>query len=402
MAFEFEFKNYKVFKDLQKFKLKNVNIIIGKNNSGKSAILKLPKLFSDVNIHLDKPLILSSDNFSFAGDYKDFIYGKANRSFDLNVKCDKIQDELSLSIIVENHEGISSPILEKWSFRDVNLTLEDSPNIYSYKDNLVISNFRGYDFVEFEPVNNLDNESINELKDLFNYNPSDLFAYKTTYIGPIRDKVERFFEINESKNFNSYSVFPDYLEILINDFKGVERKIFTKVSDWYKINFDGWELGVDLDKEPIYSLYLKKDGVKINIIDTGIGINQVLPILIKSAMIDDLVEIISIEEPEAHLNPAVHGNLLEEIVKSSLLNKNKYYIIETHSENFVLRLRRLIAEGQISPDFCSIYNVDFDPTSTSSSIKEIEVLDTGEVNFWPSDIFNDTFNEVIAIRSAQK
>ncbi len=400
MAIEFEFRNYKVFKDLQKFKLRNVTIILGKNNSGKSAILKLPKLISDVAKYSEKPLLLSSNNFIFAGSYQDFIYGKANRAFDLTIRRDNLSNsELSMSIIVENQDGEYNPIFEKWSFKNISFELEGPSNVFRYKESLIECEFTGFNLDYFK----IDNESYaSEIKEVFGNPPNDFYNFKTTYIGPIRDKIDRFIDLSEIRIANSYSDYFNYLEILIDDFKTIDKKIFSKVSKWYEVNFDGWELGVDLDKEPIYSLFLRKDGVKINILDTGIGINQVLPILIKTAVNNSDFEIISIEEPEAHLNPAVHGNLLEEIVKDALENSNKYYLLETHSENFVLRLRRLIAEGIINPDFCGIYNVDFDPQSISSKLTEIKVLENGEVNFWPSDIFNDTFNEVIAIRSAQK
>lgn len=54
--------------------------------------------------------------------------------------------------------------------------------------------------------------------------------------------------------------------------------------------------------------------------------------------------LIVVEEPETHLHPAAHGDLAERFVDSFIEDSNKRYLIETHSQNFVLRLRRLIAE----------------------------------------------------------
>ena len=44
MINKISFKNYKLFKEKQTLELKPITILIGKNNSGKSAVLKLPTL----------------------------------------------------------------------------------------------------------------------------------------------------------------------------------------------------------------------------------------------------------------------------------------------------------------------------------------------------------------------
>ena len=46
MINKISFKNYKLFKEKQTLELKPITILIGKNNSGKSAVLKLPVLIT--------------------------------------------------------------------------------------------------------------------------------------------------------------------------------------------------------------------------------------------------------------------------------------------------------------------------------------------------------------------
>ena len=53
--------------------------------------------------------------------------------------------------------------------------------------------------------------------------------------------------------------------------------------------------------------------------------------------------LIIIEEPETHLHPAAHANLGELVCDSVKNDPFKKYLIETHSLNFIMRLRRLIA-----------------------------------------------------------
>ena len=109
--------------------------------------------------------------------------------------------------------------------------------------------------------------------------------------------------------------------------------------------------------------------------------------------------LIIIEEPETHLHPAAHGSLAERFVDSYLEDKNKNYLIETHSQNFVLRMRRLVAEGKIKPDDLAIYYVDFD--ENESFLTEIKVDELGGVESWPTGIFGETSIETRAIYNAQ-
>jgi len=101
------------------------------------------------------------------------------------------------------------------------------------------------------------------------------------------------------------------------------------------------------------------------------------------------------------LHPAAHGSLAQRFVES-LEDKNKSYLIEAHSENLVLRMRRLIAEGLLNKDDLGVYYVHFDEYTKESSLQLIDVDEEGEVSWWPEGIFSESLNEVIQIRNAQK
>ena len=83
-----------------------------------------------------------------------------------------------------------------------------------------------------------------------------------------------------------------------------------------------------------------------------------------------------------------------------LIDKNKKYLIETHSQNFVLRIRRLIAEGKLNPDDFALYYVDFNEDNNESELKRIIVHDGGNVDFWPEGIFGESVIEARAIMNA--
>jgi len=80
--------------------------------------------------------------------------------------------------------------------------------------------------------------------------------------------------------------------------------------------------------------------------------------------------------------------------------ENACFIIETHSENFVLRLRRRIAEG-LDPARVKLYWIN-DDTRPGSQVDEILIHENGDVSNWPSSVFSEDFEEVRKIREAQR
>jgi predicted ATP-dependent endonuclease of OLD family len=47
MVSQIRFKNFKLFKNWQTLEIKPITILIGKNNSGKTALLKLPAMIGE-------------------------------------------------------------------------------------------------------------------------------------------------------------------------------------------------------------------------------------------------------------------------------------------------------------------------------------------------------------------
>lgn len=84
--------------------------------------------------------------------------------------------------------------------------------------------------------------------------------------------------------------------------------------------------------------------------DVGAGISQVLPVVVAAQ--DRLASLVTIEQPELHIHPAVQvglGDLFVDGAKRLGLS----FLIETHSEHLVMRLQRRLREqmlGEASPE----------------------------------------------------
>ena len=120
-----------------------------------------------------------------------------------------------------------------------------------------------------------------------------------------------------------------------------------------------------------YGSFMLKDqktGYAVNIVDTGMGISQVLPIIVASCM--DTSGILLIDSPEAHLHPKMQSEFANMFVEAA---QKRDVVIETHSQNILLRVEKLIAEHQISQDFVSCYFVKDEGDSSVCEKIELEI-----------------------------
>lgn len=81
--------------------------------------------------------------------------------------------------------------------------------------------------------------------------------------------------------------------------------------------------------------------------DVGKGISQILPII--TAKCAERNALILVEQPEIHLHPKLQADIADIFISSDDQSPN-HFIVETHSENLLLRIQRRVREGILSPD----------------------------------------------------
>jgi predicted ATPase len=366
MVSKIRFKNFKLFKEWQELEIKPITILIGKNNTGKTAVLKLSVLVNYLlnggavnTIHKIK--LGHENNLLECGTgFNDLVYNRSNLGI----------FELEISNNVQTINAVIS------------------------KDGLLELNDNGTNI-------NIENTTFSGLS--YSSTATNNLKHEVDYIGGIRVEPEYNYPLNSEilkkigiKGQNTYP-------ILVQDFKKT-KQLLNKISEWYKNNFEGWEVGVIENKlltETNYSVVISANKIDaINIKQSGQGIHQALPLIARSFMVEQSSILIVIEEPETHLHPAAHGNLAQRFVESYLDDNNKRYLIETHSQNFILRIRRLVAEGKLSPNDLKIYYVDYDEDLNYSNLKEINVDSDGGISWWPDGVFGESVLEARAIMNA--
>ena len=138
-----------------------------------------------------------------------------------------------------------------------------------------------------------------------------------------------------------------------------------------------------------YELIVHRDGVACNLRDVGIGVSQVLPVLVVAYFAPPGSTIV-LEEPEIHLHPLAQSVLAELFVTISQQRKVQF-IVETHSEHLFRRMQTLMARQEVKPDDAAMYFVDRD--GKAAKLRALELDAYGRVKNWPEGFFGDALGE---------
>ena len=135
--------------------------------------------------------------------------------------------------------------------------------------------------------------------------------------------------------------------------------------------------------------------------DVGIGISQVLPVLVSAYASKN--KLLAIEQPEIHLHPALQAELGDVFLESALGGDGNTFLIETHSEHLLLRIMRRMRETstgelpdgmpEVRPEDVMVLFVE--PDGPQSIVREMPLNERGElVKAWPGGFFEEGLREI--------
>lgn len=411
MNFEsFEFENYKSFRTRQRLDVRPLTLLIGRNNCGKSAIARLPVLLArGLAGKEDGPLALDAGGITFGSAISDLIHNKTPHGrlgFQIEISSEntakaalswRLQhySEYRMFIITEfevTSEGEQlkltwvgkDPLKEPDVFR-INNATEPKQGIF----------FRG--LLPTDLVSLCTEKMGKALEPLLSVSQ---FEQSITYLGPFREPPKRYYDFPSGQRQDVGHAGEKTADLLGSDFLRQRGKILRAVGQWYEQHMNGWRLDLN-SQNGRFSLILcdpANPAVEINIADTGTGIAQVLPLVVQrlfeaSSGQGKLLDIV--EQPELHLHPAAHGSVADLYIDAIQHSKTRF-LIETHSENFLLRIQLRMAEKKLRPEDVIIHWVE------KGTTKEIKLDEQGELDSWPKGVFSEDYDETIRIRQAQR
>lgn len=148
------------------------------------------------------------------------------------------------------------------------------------------------------------------------------------------------------------------------------------------------------------SLIDEDRGIEVQPYDIGIGISQVLPVVV--AALDRKSDFLMIEQPELHVHPGLQVSMGDLFV-SQVQDGRKTFVLETHSEHLLLRLLRRIRETEekelppgidgLTPEQVSVNYVE--QTEEGVRIRQLLISSDGDsLGEWPKGFFEERAGEL--------
>lgn len=398
MLTELRAENYKSFRSATSIPIRQITVLLGKNNSGKTAAARLPLLLLSAigspgspNI----PLALQVRGLVFGSSLLELTYGQLPHApFKLGTTLQSERAEPTHIDFAIHHaqslRGGQSAFISEFSAPPFIHTIQWLPS----KDTLKTGDIK-YDDPEVA---------------MFRGVLPILQGERSRTVSFIEEMAERQFRNLvhlRSMRAQAQAIYENRPPADLTDSTGGEAPYLLnadytlqdRVANWYsnRLNLPG--LTLESGGSAFSIVFRSPTDEGPNLARVGQGVQQVLPVatyLIGMAYGLLTPKFVTIEEPELHLHPAAHGALADLMIAAAIGNPSNQIMIETHSENLVLRLRRAVAEGTLKPEQIGILWFDHS-SSKGTTVRPIEVATDGSVSSWPRGVFAEDLEEVQGI-----
>jgi hypothetical protein len=362
---------------LQRLQLAPLTILLGKNNSGKSTAARLlHHVLLALGDDKKDPFPMTGGGQTYGQSFRDVQHGGT------------FFNPLDLEVDICSDDGAQTTFAAQ-----LNLSSDSAD---ARVPNVLICRLGGEEFaVEGRPIKGL----LPDVKGARDWREGARQLLEAScHLGPLRDSVQPGYIVNQGAQDESLPTSHEAVaQLLLAD-----SELRVAVGDWMAENLEGWRVEVQRSLGN-FNLMARRARRETNLADAGQGIQQVLPVAVlccwrklgRGAV--PFLDII--EQPELHLHDAAHA-ALGDLLLSAVVAGHGNLVVETHSESLVLRVRRRIAEGTLSPDQVALVYVE--DTGEGSSLRPIPLQPDGEIAWWPEGVFSESFVEVKAIRRAQR
>ncbi len=420
--FGLHLKNYKSFED-QQFDFSKINILIGTNSSGKSALLKFLLM-------LKQSLVSRGGKFEFKGEetdlglFEDVVRNKS-KNIEVQVTFNDWREDIAATLkdssinsnnilfSIDNSLGGKGNSIEikndeigyleiyKVNSKPLKIVHFDKKEKIEIPENIFkVFNFGVFDSLQIDNKDGLikkmldftarinENTVLEEKEEIILYKLSHVSFFNSSYIqflellinlcyyNPFNSKLQRTFEKENAQGLRSVKDLNTALQILTDESidKEIRQMLFDKLES--AVRDLGIADGILIEQgERIKVLELRvktgKNGEYRNIVDVGFGVSLQIPLLLQAIISNEINngQIILIEQPEIHIHPKLQAKLMEVLVKYGEKNT---YIIETHSIHLIETLQVLVKQGVTKKEDVTIHYFTKENDTTKVSVHKIE------------------------------
>jgi len=408
------FSRYRAFRERHVLSLPPVVLVIGKNGSGKSIISRLPIIIAQaVSLSADGPIDLNAGDVFQASSFLDLVNSRSALPFSIGATVSNVDKSYTFEVYLRHVIETRSLVIEKFELHE-NSALIFAAEIASPDELLALEPRYKYVSGGGEITSVLKFSGILPLTVGL---PTDIaekldVAYASiraacpmpSYLGPFRQEPYRAMR-TPNQNIRSLGSRGEHaLDLLADDRLRKGGRLSQQVSDWF-VQKMGQEISVDVSGEQPRVKVVSREGIEVGLEDTGAGFSQCLPVVVQHLAFRAkrlAAPILIVEQPELHLHPGAHGEIADLIVDSSLEGNGEMLatsIVETHSEQIIMRVRRRIAERGIGASVTLISVGHQEPGSDAiEPIRQISFDSAGNPDAWPEGVFEEAFKDLAAMR----
>jgi hypothetical protein len=153
------------------------------------------------------------------------------------------------------------------------------------------------------------------------------------------DALEQDSDSYGAKLFLRWASEQSLMQELFGKFDGINPDYASR-SALDGVEFELWGIQRNVRREILLRDTRRNHDVSLQ--DVGVGISQVLPVILSAY--GEKNKLIAIEQPEIHIHPALQADLADVFIESALGENKNSLLLETHSEHLILRILRRIRE----------------------------------------------------------
>lgn len=216
-------------------------------------------------------------------------------------------------------------------------------------------------------------------------------AEAIVHLGPFRTRPSTVFAIPVESDLGMGHSGEGAPGLLAADSLWGSGGLTDRVNRWYAQTF-GIQIRVESQGQRAFLLMADlPEGGAVPFASLGSGMTQCLAAVVALALgAEHPGRLVCLEEPELHLHPAAHAPLGQLLVDTARLGRSTV-LVETHSENLLLRVRRAVVKGDLRREDLGLYWVD--RQGGESCVRELHIDEDGFVPDWPHGVFQEDIVE---------
>jgi len=440
-------RNFKCFSDSTDLEFGRLTLLTGANSTGKSSLMY--SVLGALQSHRFPFVYSANGRFVNMGNFSEIVYGHdKEREMEIGFTLSEKGFNIDINTIWKNDEANDQPQLCKYEAHSPIFDIIIVPNAESNETEYLLT-------LDYRPLRSLnlpersrelvlanlyrvaeEYKSVHKGEDVSDKLRAGLEDHTVVKDAPLKFEGNSISCYDDVQALIAYSQVSEIIRQKIKDYKAQMNFISSyrlageriyleedlengkiqasgkgfvnQLLHWRESNREKYEslisamrsMGVLYDIEPErigggqfrVGVTVHKEGPFASLSDVGFGISQLLPVIVGDIELGEESTLFA-AQPEIHLHPNAQANYADYMIGQ--LNHGKNYVVETHSEYLLNRIRLAIVKGVLKEEDVRIYYLSQEKDSTK--IYPVQFTKTGQITGAPKDFFETYMIDVMNI-----